>query len=123
MSFYTCVDWFKKLLKVVVSPIFSSLNSCVVGMEKPTGQTESNSLERICPLVSALVRVCGSAIDPVCFGGLYQFGRSADGHQKRSNHNFSASRSKVLTPSNDTIYGISLSAYDCYLIKAILKSC
>jgi hypothetical protein len=30
---------FKKWLKVALSPIFSSLNSCIVGTEKPIGQT------------------------------------------------------------------------------------
>jgi hypothetical protein len=39
-----------------LSPIFSSLNSCIVGTEKPTGQIESNLLERTYPLVSALVQ-------------------------------------------------------------------
>ncbi|VVM18479.1 hypothetical protein BSPWISOXPB_5183 [uncultured Gammaproteobacteria bacterium] len=63
-------------------------------------------------------RVCGSAIDPVCFGGLYQFGRSADGHQERSNGNsglartVTSNRASTITPSNDTIYGISSSIYD-----------
>jgi hypothetical protein len=47
---------FKKLSKVALSPIFSSLNSCIVGTEKPTGQIESNLLERTYPLVSALVQ-------------------------------------------------------------------
>ncbi|WP_180323806.1 Ig-like domain-containing protein, partial [bacterium endosymbiont of Bathymodiolus sp. 5 South] len=57
-------------------------------------------------------KVCGNATDPLCFGDLYQFGRSADGHQERSNGNMTLHRTRTINPSNDKIYGISLSAYD-----------
>ena len=53
--------------------------------------------------------VCENATDPLCLGGLYQFGRFTDGHQKRSNHNLGKSLSKSITPSNDTLYGKSSS--------------
>jgi hypothetical protein len=49
---------------------------------------------------------------------LYQFGRFADGHQERSNGNSglartaTSNRASTITPSNNTIYGISSSVYD-----------
>ncbi len=49
--------------------------------------------------------VCENATDSSCLGGLYQFGRFTDGHQKRSNHNIGKSPSKSITPSNNTLYG------------------
>ena len=49
-------------------------------------------------------RVCKSGTDLGCFGDLYQFGRAADGHQRRSHSNFKTTQTNTITPNVETFF-------------------
>ena len=47
-------------------------------------------------------RVCRSVTDIECYGDLYQFGRTKDGHQNRANTSFSSTQVTSITPNKST---------------------